>query len=29
MYTVRTDESISAALQALFAKAIANARLNQ
>jgi hypothetical protein len=28
MYTVKTDESISAALQALFAKAIANARLN-
>ena len=29
MYTVKTDESISAALQALFAKAIANARLNK
>ena len=29
MYTVKTDESISAALQALFAKAIANARLSQ
>lgn len=29
MYTVKTDESISTALQALFAKAIANARLNQ
>jgi len=29
MYTVKTDESISAALQALFAKAVANARLNQ
>lgn len=28
MYTVKTDQSISAALQALFAKAIANARLN-
>jgi len=28
MYTVKTDESISAALQALFAKAVANARLN-
>jgi hypothetical protein len=29
MYTVKTDESISAALRALFAKAIANARLNK
>ena len=29
MYTVKTDQSISAALQALFAKAIANARLNK
>jgi Flp pilus assembly protein TadG len=29
MYTVKTDESISSALQALFAKAIANARLSQ
>ena len=29
MYTVKTDQSISEALQALFAKAIANARLNQ
>jgi len=29
MYTVKTDESISEALQALFAKAMANARLNK
>jgi len=29
MYTVKTDQSISQALQALFAKAVANARLNQ
>lgn len=29
MYTVKTDESISAALQALFAKAVANAKLNK
>jgi Flp pilus assembly protein TadG len=29
MYTVKTDQSISDALQALFAKAVANARLNQ
>jgi hypothetical protein len=29
MYTVKTDESISEALQALFAKAIANARLSR
>ena len=29
MYTVKTDESISDALQALFAKALANARLSQ
>jgi hypothetical protein len=29
MYTVKTDQSISGALQTLFAKAIANARLKQ
>lgn len=29
MYTVKTDQSISEALQALFAKAMANARLNK